>query len=448
MPLSSTGELRRALGLFDATMINAGTMIASAIFIVPGDIAQRLGASGSILSVWLIGGLVSLCGALCLAELGAAMPEAGGQYVYLGRIYGPLVGFLYGWAAFLVINTASIAAIAVGFATYLGVFISLSAWGIKLVAVASIVGLTLLNCLGIREGAVTQNVFTTLKIGALLAVVALGFGLSSGGGGAMEPVWRPDGDDGTVAGFGVAMVLVLWAYDGWIESSYVGSEIRNPERNLPLSIVLSTALVAVVYLLVNAAYLWVLGPARIAGSALVAADAMAVLLGPVGVTLVTAAIVISTLGANNGIVFTSARIPYAMARERRFFQWAGHIHPRFRTPVVVLLVQMGLATLLALTGSYSQLATYVVFVSFLFYAMSALGVIVLRRREPGMTRPYRAWGYPVTPIVFILFALYLVTDAIIQTPGESAVGAVIVLAGIPAYFYWARRAEPAAPSTH
>jgi APA family basic amino acid/polyamine antiporter len=445
MPTASghNGGLRRELGLVDATMINAGTMIASGIFIVPAAIVAGLGSSMPSILVWVIGGLVSMAGALCVAELGAAMPDAGGQYVYLARAYGPVVGFLYGWGAFLVINTASIAAIAVGFATYLGFFVPLGETGVKLVAVASIIGLTVLNCFGIKVGAVTQNVLTFLKIGALAAIVLLGFGLSGGSAANLSPMW-PEGGIRTVAlGIGPALVAVLWTFDGWIESSYVGGEIRNPGRNLPLSIILSVVIVATLYVAVVATYTWLLSPARMAGSSLVASDAMTVVVGAGGAAFVAIAILVSTLGANNGIVFTSARIPYAMAEEGLFFRWASRLHPATRSPVITLVVQCAMAVALTMTGSYVQLATYVVFVSFLFYALSAAAVIVLRRRAPALERPYRAWGYPLTPLLFIGFALYLVIDTIIQTPRDSAIGAGILAAGLPAYWFWRRSASPA-----
>jgi APA family basic amino acid/polyamine antiporter len=434
------GGLRRELGLLDATMINAGTMIASAIFIVPSAIAAGVQSSLPSLLVWVVAGLVSLCGALCVAELGAAMPEAGGQYVYLSRAFSPVLGFLYGWSAFFVINTASLAAIAVGFATYLGFFFPLTVREIQYIASLSIIGLTLLNCLGLRVGANTQNLLTVLKIGALLAIPLLGLFLPGGNPDHFQPLWPAGGSRTLVVAAGPALVAALWAYDGWIESTYVGSEIRNPGRNLPLSIVLSTAVVMLLYVVVNAGYLYLLSPARMAASQLVASDAMKVVLGTGGGLFVTIAILVSTLGANNGIVFTSARIPYAMAKEGLFFRWATRLSRRNHSPNLTLLIQMVVAVLLTLTGSYVQLTTYVVFVGFLFYALSAVAVLLLRHREPGLARPYRAWGYPITPLLFILFALYLVTDTIVHTPRESLVGAGIVLLGLPAYWYW-RKSE-------
>jgi len=433
-------ELRRELGLLDSTMINVGTMIASAIFIVPASIAAQVPGSGPMILVWVAGGVVSLLGALSVAELGAAYPEAGGQYAYLREAYGPLWAFLYGWANLLVINPASIAAIAVGFARYLGFFVPLSPLLIQGVAVLSIAGLTVLNCLGVRLGATTQNVLTFLKMGALAALIAAAFVLPGGSTANFEPLW-PAGPAGTWIGpFGLAMVGVLWAYDGWIETTYVGSEVKDPGRNLPRSIILSTVIVIAFYVLASVAYSYVLSPARMAGSTLVASDAAQVTLGALGAGFVAAAILVSTLGANNGIILTAARIPYAMARGGLFFRAQGIVHPRFATPVVALLTQGVIASVLALTGMYDQLFIYVVFAQFVFYALSAGAVMLLRRRAPEVPRPYRTWGYPVTPLVFIAFALWLVGNTIAESPRESAVGAGVILLGLPGYWYWKRKA--------
>ncbi|HXM38570.1 MAG TPA: amino acid permease [Gemmatimonadales bacterium] len=431
-----TTDLKRELGLVDTTMINVGTMIASAIFIVPATVAALVTGSAVMILVWVVGGVVSLLGALSVAELGAAYPEAGGQYAYLREAYGPMWGFLYGWANFAVINPASIAAIAVGFASYLGFFVTLSPGAIKIVAVLSILALTGLNCLGVRLGATTQNVLTFLKVGALAALIAAAFLLPGGSSANFQPLW-PSGTPSTwLAPFGVAMVAVLWAYDGWIETTYVGSEIKDPGRNLPRSIILSTLIVIALYVLASVAYSYVLSPARMARSTLVASDAAQVTLGALGAALVVGAILVSTLGANNGIILTAARIPYAMARGGLFFRSQGIVHPRFATPVVALLTQGAIASILALTGRYDQLATYVVFASFVFYALSAGAVMRLRHTAPHVARPYRTWGYPVTPLVFIAFAVWLVANTIIETPRASAVGAGLILVGLPGYWYW------------
>ena len=435
----SQPKLARELGLLDSTMINAGTMIASAIFIVPAIIAQHVGATGPILLVWIVGGVVSLFGALSVAELGAAMPEAGGQYVYLSRAYSPVWGFLYGWATFAVVNTASIAAIAVGFATYVGFFTPLGEVAVRAVAVLSIVVLTVVNCFGVRLGATIQNAFTLLKIGALTALVALAFAPSGGDG--LGPLWSGGSVTRLAGPLGLAMIQVLWAYDGWIEITYTGSEVKDPGKNIPRSIVLSTLLVMSLYVAVNLAYLVVLSPSGVAGSTLVASDAVQAVVGTAGAALVAGAILVSTFGANHGIVLTSARIPYAMALEGRFFEWAKRVSPRFRTPVPALLAQGAVAVALTLTGTYEQLATYVVFASWLFYALSAAAVIRLRHTAPDLPRPYRAWGYPVTPVLFILFAAWLVGVTIAEAPREAAVGAGLVLLGVPVY-WWFSRARP------
>ncbi len=431
-------DLKRELSLFDAVMINAGTMIASAIFIVPATVAAAVQGTALMTLVWVVGGIVSLLGALSIAELAAAYPEAGGQYAYLREAYGTVWAFLYGWANFAVINTASIAAIAVGFARYIGFFTPLSETAVRVIAIASIVALTLLNCRGVRLGATTQNILTMLKIGALAALIVTSFVLPGGSPTHFQPVW-PSGSAGQIIGpFGVAMVAVLWAYDGWIETTYVGSEIVDPGRNLPRSIILSTVIVIALYVLASVAYAYVLSPDGMAVSKLVASDAARVTMGGIGATLVVAAILVSTLGANNGIILTAARIPYAMARGGMFFRSQGIVHPRYATPTVALLTQGAVASALTALGTYDQLFTYVVFAQFVFYALSASAVIRLRQKAPQVARPYRTWGYPVTPIVFIAFAVWLVYNTIVETPKDSAIGAGIILLGLPGYYYWRR----------
>ena len=438
-------ELRRELTLLDATMINVGTMIASAIFIVPAVVAASLPNPSLMLLVWVAGGAVSLLGALCVAELGAALPEAGGLFVYLTRAFGPVWGFLYAWTAALIINPASVAAIAVGFATYVGFFTPLGTAGIKVVAVASIVALTAVNCLGLKLGARVQNVLTLLKIGALGALIVSALVMPGGSVEHFRPLLPAVGVAGLAGAFSVAMVAVLWAYDGWIEITYVGSEVRDPGRNLPRSIVISVFLVVGIYALTNVAYVYVLPLDRMAQSALVGSDAALVLIGPLGAALVAGAIIVSTLGANNGIVLTSARIPYAVSRAGLFFRWMGGVHPRVHTPNAALLAQGGVAAAFALTGTYDQLFTYVVFASWMFYGMSAMAVMRLRAVAPELPRPYRVWGYPVTPVVFILFALWLVAGTIVESPLESGIGGAIILAGVPVYRHWRGRknGEPA-----
>src|SRR5216117_4176390 len=441
-PQTSAGsDLKRELGLFDAVMINAGTMIASAIFIVPATVAAAVQGTAVMTLVWVIGGIVSLLGALSVAELAAAYPEAGGQYAYLREAYGTVWAFLYGWSNFSVINTASIAAIAVGFARYIGFFFHspLTEIAIRDIAIASIVALTLLNCRGVRLGATTQNILTILKIGALVTLITTSFILPGGSPSHWQPLWPSEGMGQWIGPFGVAMVGVLWAYDGWIETTYVGSEIMDPGKNLPRSIILSTLIVIALFTLASIAYVYVLSPAGMSGSELVAADAAKVTMGGIGALFVVIAILISTLGANNGIILTAARIPYAMARQGMFFQAQGIVHPRYGTPTVALITQGVIAAALTAWGTYDQLFTYVVFAQFVFYALSAGAVIRLRKTAPQVARPYRTWGYPLTPIVFIGFAVWLVYNTIVETPKDSAIGAGLILIGLPGYYYWKKR---------
>ena len=309
---------------------------------------------------------------------------------------------------------------------------------IQAIAVLSIALLTGLNCLGVRPGATTQNVLTLLKMGALAALIATAFILPGGSAANFQPLWPAGAVGQWIGPFGVAMVGVLWAYDGWIETTYVGSEIMDPGRNLPRSIILSTLIVIALYVLVSVAYVYVLSPASVAGSALVASDAAKVTMGGIGATFVVVAILISTLGANNGIILTAARIPYAMARGGMFFRSQGIVHPRYATPAVALLTQGVIASALTAFGTYDQLFTYVVFAQFVFYALSAGAVIRLRQTAPQLARPYRTWGYPLTPIVFIAFAIWLVYNTIVETPRDSAIGAGLILLGLPGYYYWRR----------
>ncbi len=435
----SSNELRRELTLLDSIMINVGSMIGSAIFIVPALIALYLHSGGLVLSVWVVGGIISLFGALAIAELGGMMPHAGGQYVFLKEVYGPVWGFLYGWAAFTVIISGSISAIAVAFATYLGHFFPLDETSIKIVAIASIVLLTLVNCFGIKLGALLQNGLTFFKIGSLLLLASLSFWLSNGSPETVSRIFSLPSQGISLSGLVAAMVAVLWAYDGWIEITFVAGEAQQPEKVIHRSLIVSTLVVVGLYVAVNAAYLAVLPIETMAQSYLVASDAMEAILGAPGASMIAVAVIISTFGANNGFVITGARIYYAMAKERMFFRSFGQVHAHFATPIPSLLGQGLWASVLVLTGTYEQLFTYVVFASWIFYAMSSAGVLILRRRTPDTPRPYRTWGYPVTPVVFILFAIILVVVSVMENPRDSLVGLAMILSGLPAYWYWKRK---------
>jgi APA family basic amino acid/polyamine antiporter len=425
-------------------MINAGSMIGSGIFIVPATIAFQLHSSLLVLSIWVVGGFVSLFGALSVAELGAMMPRAGGMYVYLREAYGPLWGFLYGWTAFACINTASIAAIAATFALYLGYFFPMTAGARTAVAIASIVVLTVVNCFGIKLGALVQNGFTLLKIASLVLLALLSFVLGGGTFANFSPVLPVEPVTRLAGPLMLAMIAALFAYDGWIEITYVAGEVKQPGRTIPRALLFSTVIVIGLYVAITCGLLYVLPLSKMASSTMVVSDAAVTFLGSWGAAAVSVAVIVSTFGANNGFIFTCPRIYYAMAKEGIFFNWLANISPRYRTPIGSLIAQAILASVLVLSGTFDQLATYVVFASWVFYAMSVVAVVRLRRSRPAAERPYKTWGYPVTPVLFVLFSLYLVAETIIEDPRDAAVGAGIILAGIPLYFYWRNRSQRAA----
>ena len=429
-------KLARVLTLLDATMINAGGIIGSGIFMVPATIALLTGSTSLILAVWVFGGLISLFGALSVAELGAAMPRAGGQFVYLNEAYGPVWGYLYGWSCVAVINTASIAAVGVAFSEYLSFFFPLSTMGIKSVAILSVILLTIINILDVKSGARVQNIFTLLKIGAILGIISLGLVMDGGSAENIQPFYPDQPLPALVGPLGLAMVSVLWTYDGWIFITYVAGEVKNPGRNIPLSLVFCMLIVISIYLLINFVFTYTLGIGAMGTSTLVASDSASIFLGEKGVALVSIIILISLLGANNGFILTSARVNYAMARDKLFFRQAAKVHPRFKSPANALVFQAMWASVLTFSGTYNQLITYIIFASWIFYAMSCAAVIILRKKRPEMKRPYKTPGYPYIPIIFILFAVFLTFNTILEAPRDAAVGAGIILAGLPLYFYW------------
>ncbi len=436
---SETPELRRELGLLDATMINVGTILASGIFLVPAIIALQVPASGVNIGVWVVGGVLGLFGALTLAELSAALPQTGGLFVYLREAYSPLWGFLYGWTLFLVIQTGTIAAIAVGFGTYAGHFYPVGAWGAKLLAMAAILVLTAINYRGLKPGAWTQNLLTLAKLAIVGVILVWGFGSRAAGLENFRPLWPGEWPLAASKQLGLALIAVLWCYDGWVDVTLVAGEIKRPERNLPRSLVLSMLIITALYVALNLAYVAVLSLPGMAGRPLVAADFATRVLGPVGASFVAFLVMVSCLGATNGFVLTGPRVYYAMARARLFFASLARVHPGFHTPHYALLVQAVWSCLLVLSGTYEQLFTYVVFAGWVFYALAALAVIVLRCRQPVLPRPYRCWGYPVMPILFVVFAAGLIANTFISDLRDSLIGTVLVVSGVPAYWLFRRR---------
>ena len=434
--MSDQPKLKRVLSLLDATMINTGGIIGSGIFMVPATVAMLTGSSSLFFMVWIAGGIVSLFGALSVAELGAAMPRAGGQYVYLSEAYGPVWGYIYGWSAVAVINTASIAAVGVAFSEYLRFFFPITDISIKGIAVATIVLLTIINILDVKSGARFQNVFTISKLGAIFGIIILGLVMEGGSNQNLIPFFSNQSFTELVGPLGLAMVSVLWTFDGWIFITYVAGEVKNPGRNIPLSLIFCMLIVVSIYLLLNYVLIYTLGFTGMNGSDLVVSDAASVFLGNKGAAIVTLIILISLIGANNGFVLTSARINYAMAKDKLFFHQASQIHPRFKSPANALIIQCVWACLLTFTGTFNQLITYIIFASWIFYGMSAGAVIILRNKKPDMERPYKTPVYPWIPIIFILFAIFLTINTIMEAPRDAAIGAGIILAGLPMYYYW------------
>ena len=417
-------------------MINAGGIIGSGIFMVPATVALYTASSSLFFMVWILGGIVSLFGALSVAELGAAMPKAGGQYVYLNEAYGPVWGYLYGWSAVAVINTASMAAVGVAFAEYLKFFYTISDLAVKEIAIFSIILLTIINIVDVKSGARFQNIFTFAKLGAILGVILLGLFLEGGSTQNFSPLFTDRPPLSLIGPLGLAMVAVLWTFDGWIFVTYVAGEVKNPERNIPLSLIFCMVIVVTVYLALNTILVYVLGFDQMIGSELVMADAASKFIGGKGAAIVTIIILISLIGANNGFILTSARINYAMARDNRFFKQAAFIHPKFQSPANALIIQCIWACILTFSGTFNQLITYIIFASWIFYGMSAGAVIILRKKKPDMERPYQIPFYPWIPIIFILFAIFLTVNTILEAPRDAAIGTGLILAGLPLYYYW------------
>jgi APA family basic amino acid/polyamine antiporter len=434
---ASEPKLLRALGLWQASSIVIGIMIGSAIFIVPKDITREVGTARAGLAVWLVSGLLSLFGALSFAELAAMMPQAGGQYVYLREAYGRLVSFLCGWMFFLVQQSGGISTLAVGLTLYLSKFFPFSIWEQRGAAAAIIILLTAVNYRGVREGGWVQSILTGMNVGIVVSLIALGYSLvrRPAGGPASLPV--PSGLS-FWASFGVAMVAALWAYEGWNNVTFAAGEVKRPERNLPLALILGTGLVIVVYAGLNLVYYHVLTLPEIAHSQRVGSDAAAKILGPNGSQLVALAIIISVFGSINGSILSGARVYYAMAQDGLFFRWCAKVHPRFRTPYLALVVQGVWSVFLVLLAGYESLFTFTIFAAWIFYALTALGVIVLRHKLPNLPRPYRVPLYPWVPILFVLAAALIVGNTLVQKPIEAGWGCVLVALGVPVYLIWKR----------
>ncbi|MGO8814881.1 MAG: APC family permease [Terriglobia bacterium] len=435
---SAPPQLVRALGLWEATAIVIGIMIGTGIFIVPAEMTRSLGTKNAVLWVWAVTGVLSLFGALSFAELTAMMPEAGGQYVFLREAYGPLTGYLCGWSFFVAAQTGGIAVLAVGFAEYTNEFLPLTPWEQKAVAAASILVLTAINYRGVREGGALQSILTGLKLGAIAVIILLGYVLVRGLPGGPATLAVPTGHR-FAASFGVAMVGAFWAYEGWNACTFAAGEVKRPERNMPLALILGTVAVIALYMAMNLVYYHVLPLDQVARSSRVGADAAVRMFGHTGSYLVSLLIIISTLGSLNGSILAAPRVYYAMAKDGLFFRWCARVHPRYHTPHLALLIQAVWAIIMVAAGTYEQLYTYVIFAAFVFYALTALAVVVLRRTRPDVPRPYRVYGYPYVPIIFVLGSALFLANTLREEPYEAGFGAVMLGLGLLVYWFWKRQ---------
>ena len=437
-----TQSLTRTLGARDLTLLVVGNVIGSGIFLVPAAVMMQSGLSvPTAISVWLVGGLLSLMGALSYAELGSMDPGAGGLYAYIRDAFGPFPAFLYGWTLFFVIGAGTVAALAVAAANYLTQLTPMSPMVKSLVAVGLIAVMTVINVRGTRGSASVQNLATGIKVAAILAMSALLLMLGTGDGGvasnaAVTPV--------SISSVGLSVIAVLWAYEGWQYVTFVAGEAKEPQRTIPRALIFGTLILIGIYILANFAYIAALGTARMAASDRVAGEAVAQVLGPTAGKLIALAIIVSMYSAAHATVITVPRVYFAMARDGVFFSKLAAVHPRFGTPAVAIVASCLWAAVLALSGTFEQLLTYVVFIGWIFYALGAAAVIALRIKRPNAVRPFRVPGYPLTPALFVLAAAAIVGNTIYSQPKQAAIGIAVVLLGAPAYLVW-RRSKPSAP---
>lgn len=495
LPTSQDQELVKGLGLMSSTTLVMGSMIGSGIFIVSADIARQTASPALLIIAWLVTGFMTITAALSYGELAAMMPRAGGQYVYLRESLGPVWGFLYGWTLFMVIQTGTIAAVGVAFGKFLGVmFPSISStnwilhlWKVppipvgpmllgnmdvglntqNLVGILMIIALTVINVFGVKTGAIVQNIFTVAKVAALLGLVCLGLFIArnpeaiaanfhnfwaNAGSSAVFPSVGLTGLLGVFVIVAVTQVGSLFSADAWNNVTFTAGEVKNPSRNLPLSLAVGAGTVIALYVAANFVYLCVLplvGDAN--GSTViargiqyatedrVATAVMQVIFGAAGATIMAVAILISSFGCNNGLILAGARVYYAMAKDGLFFKRAGHLHPKYKTPTWSLAVQCVWTCILCISGSYGQLLDYIIFAVLVFYILTIIGLFVLRRTQPNAVRPYKAVGYPVLPAIYIVMALFIDVVLLRYKPQYTWPGLIIVLCGIPVYYLWSRR---------
>jgi basic amino acid/polyamine antiporter, APA family len=426
-------RLPRQLGVWSAAAAAVGLTIGSGIFRVPSTIAAESGSVGAVALVWVLGGVISLCGALTIAELAAMFPRAGGIYVYLREAYGPLTAFLFGWSWFFIRSAAS-AGTALVFVGYLRTFVPLGDAGQRIVAVALILLVGAANYRSVRLGAAIQNASTVAKVLAILLVAAALFTVGAAGDGVLgEPI---DLAPRSWGGVGVALVAALFAYDGWIAATLIAGEVRDPGRALPRALATGTAVIVATYLIINAAYLFALPLADVARSQAVAADAMTRVAGTAGAAVVAALVMLSTFGGLNAGLLTGPRVYFAMAEDGLFFRQVASVHPSYGTPHVAVAIVVVLTAINASLRTFEQLAEAFVLLLYPFLALTVAAVFVLRRRRPELERPYRTAGYPVVPLVFLVGTVAMLGNALLERPATTLISAAIVMAGVPVYVWW------------
>ncbi len=431
-------QLPRRLGLLDACLIVIGIVIGAGIFLIPNVIARSLPSAPAILAVWIAAGVLSYFGGLAYAELGAMMPETGGQYVYLREAFGPGCAFLSGWIFLLAVIPGSMAFLAVSFSIYLRHFVRLSPAAGGAVSAALMAALTAANYIGVKPGAWVQRIFTSLKIAGLLLLIGAAIVAPHAAG-------RPPAPSPPVSyhGIGLALTACLLAYNGWSYVSFVAGEIKDPQRNLPRAMMLGMAGVMALYLGANIAYLNVLSVPEIAATERVGAAVAARTMGPAGATVLSVVVLLSIIGAINGNILTGARIPFAQARDGLFFARFGRVHPRFETPAFAIVAQTAWTIVLVITGSYETLFAYTMLSSWIVYTLGVAAVWVLRRKSPAAPRPYKMWGYPYTMWAFLIVSVWYMVDAMVNQPKPSLMAFAVCAAGIPFYLYWRTRARAA-----
>jgi basic amino acid/polyamine antiporter, APA family len=457
----SEKELVRGLGLLAAIMVSAGSMIGSGIFRKPATMAGQLLSPELLMFVWILAGIITFIGALTNAEVAGMIDDTGGQFVYFRKMYGDFTAYLYGWACLAVIQSGSQAAIAYVFSEYLGYFFKypqftkdiekfavylpfvgdifpLKDFGTKAVAILCLAFLTIVNYLGVVFGGLVQTIITIIKIGSIILLSILIFVL---GNGSFANIYTSSPASGHISGnifvmIGLALSGAFWAYDGWNNVTYVSGEIKNPRRNVPLGLLFGTLIVIFVYVLINIAYLYILPIDEMAKSPLVAATAAENIFGPFGASVISISVIISAFGAVNGSILSTSRIFYSMARSNLFFKSLGQIHNKYRTPHVSLIVLGIWSALLVLTGTFDIITDYVMFAAWLFYGLGAFGVFILRKKMPDTYRPYKVWGYPYTPAIFVIFSLFYLINTVVSDTSNAMMGLLLISLGLPIYFYW------------